>query len=293
MPERDEYTPGTPNWVDLAAPDLDKAKSFYGELFGWEPQSAGPEEDVGDYSFFTLSGKRICGFGSPGEGEPPSWRSYVAVADIDETAEKVQEAGGKVLFGPADVLDAGRIATCQDTEGVVFGAWQPGEHKGAQLVNEPGTPSWNELATRDPDAAKSFYTSVFGWDVEERDIGEVPYITLKVHDEPVAGMLPITDQAPEELEPHWLVYFAVDDFDGTIEKAGELGGEVAAPESESPAGPFAVLKDPNGAGFAVIDPSQAAQQTKEAEEAEEVEESEEDDGSEESERSEESDQEDD
>jgi predicted enzyme related to lactoylglutathione lyase len=259
VPERNEYAPGTPSWVDLAAPDLDAARSFYGGLFGWESQSAGPADQVADYSFFSLNGKLVCGFGSPGEGEPPSWRSYVSVADADETANRVKEAGGRVLFGPTDIPDAGRMATFQDTEGAVFGAWQPGRHKGAQLVNEPGAVSWNELATRDPDAAKSFYTSVFGWDTEDRHMGEIPYITLKVDDRPVGGMLPLSDRAPENISPHWLVYFAVDDFDSAVDKAGELGGEVAAPEGDTPAGPFAVLKDLGGAAFAVIQPSQVAQ----------------------------------
>ncbi|MFL5867306.1 MAG: VOC family protein [Thermoleophilaceae bacterium] len=288
MPERNEYAPGTPSWVDLAAPDLDVAKSFYGGLFGWDTEEAGPQDEVGDYAFFLLNGKRVCAFGSPSEGEPPSWRTYVAVADVDETADKVKDAGGEILFGPADIMDAGRMVTFKDTEGAIVGAWQPGEHQGAQLVNEPGAISWNELATGDPDAAKSFYTEVFGWETEDRDLGEIPYITLKVDDRPVGGMLPLTDKAPEGTSPHWLPYFAVEDFDAAIEKAGELDGEVVAPKADTPAGPFAVLKDPSGAAFAVIDPSQAAQESAEADQSEEEDEAKESDEAEESEEKEES-----
>ena len=256
MPERTEYAPGTPSWVDLAAPDLDKAKEFYGGLFGWEAQEAGPSEETGGYGFFMLNGRQACGFGPPGEGEPPSWRSYVSVNDADEIAAKVKDAGGDVVLDPVDVMDAGRVATFKDKEGAVICAWQPGSNKGAQIVNEPGAFAWSELATRDPDAAKSFYTSVFGWDTEDLEMGETAYIQLQIDGRPVGGMLPLTEEAPDEIEPHWLVYFAVDDLEKTLGKADELGGEVVAPERETPAGGFAVLRDPNGAGFAVIQPSQ-------------------------------------
>jgi hypothetical protein len=233
---------------------MDEARSFYGGLFGWEADSApGPEEETGGYSFFTLRGRVVAAFGPPGEDEPPSWRSYVAVSDAEETADKVREAGGEVVFGPVDVMDAGRLAVFRDTENAVICAWQPGRTKGVQLVNEAGTLSWNELATRDVDAAKSFYEAVFGWRPEEREMGDAPYVMLHVDDHPVGGMLPLTDDAPEDVSPHWLAYFVVEDFDATVEKAKELGGDVRAPESDTEAGKFAVLSDPAGATFAVIE----------------------------------------
>ncbi len=254
VPERNEYAPGTPCWLDLAAPDLDAAKSFYGGLFGWDAHSApGPDEETRGYSFFTVNGKMVAGFGPPGDGEPPSWRSYVSVADADETAAKVKDAGGEVLFEPLDVTDVGRMSVFRDTEGAVICAWQPKQFAGAELVNEPGTLSWNELATRDPDAAKSFYEAVFGWKPVEQDMGEVAYVMLHLDDHPVGGMLPLTDEAPEDLPPHWLPYFVVEDFESTVEKANELGGEVKAPESDTSVGKFTVLSDPAGAAFAVIE----------------------------------------
>jgi predicted enzyme related to lactoylglutathione lyase len=243
---------------------MDAAKDFYGGLFGWEAQTApGPEEETRGYSFFTLNGKVVAGFGPPGEGEPPSWRSYVSVADADETAAKVGDAGGKVLFGPVDVMEAGRMAVFQDTENAVICAWQPGQTKGVQLVNEPGALSWNELATRDVDAAKSFYNAVFGWKAVDRDMGDIPYVMLNLDDHPIGGMLPLTDQAPDDVSPHWLVYFVVEDFDSTVEKAREGGGDIRTPESDTSMGKFGVLSDPSGADFAVIELSE---QTEESEE---------------------------
>ena len=81
----------------------------------------------------------------------------------DETAAKVTAAGGRVLTEPFDVMSAGRMAVCADPEGAAFCAWQAKEHRGARIVNEPGSLNFNDLNTRDPEGAKAFYGSVFGW----------------------------------------------------------------------------------------------------------------------------------
>jgi predicted enzyme related to lactoylglutathione lyase len=254
VPERTEYAPGTPSWIDLAAPDVDEAASFYGDLFGWESLEAGPAEETGGYRFFTLDGKVVGGFGPPGEGEPPSWRCYVSVADVDETASKVKEAGGEVLLDPLDVMEAGRMATFRDNEGAVICAWQPGQTHGAQVVNEPGAFCWSELQSRDIDAAKSFYSAVFGWDFEDRDLESTTYTGIRLDERPIGGMLPMSEQVPEETPPHWLIYFATEDLDGLSDKAAE----VVIPRMDSPAGGFAILQDPGGANFAVIELSEEA-----------------------------------
>ena len=72
MGERTQYAPGTFSWAELATTDAEAAKAFYGGLFGWDTEEAGPQDEVGDYAFFLLNGKRVCAFGSPSEGEPPS-----------------------------------------------------------------------------------------------------------------------------------------------------------------------------------------------------------------------------
>lgn len=255
MPERTEYAPGTPNWIDLAAPDLDEAASFYGDLFGWESQEApGDPEETGGYRFFLLNGKTVAGYGPPGEDEPPSWRGYVAVADADETAEKAKEAGAEVLLDPMDVMGAGRITVFRDPEEAVICAWKPERTPGVQLVNEPGAFCWSELQTRDAEGAKKFYASVFGWDYEDNDLGETTYTGIRLDGRPIGGMLPMSEQVPEETPPHWLIYFATEDLDGLSEKASE----VVIPRTESQAGAFAVLQDPGGANFAVIELSEEA-----------------------------------
>ncbi len=102
------------------------------------------------------------------EGQPPAWSSYVSVADAEATAARSRRPAARVIAEPMEVLDLGKMAVFADPSGAVFGIWQPGTFIGAELVNEPGALSWNELNTRDPEAAKAFYGAVFGWDLRRR-----------------------------------------------------------------------------------------------------------------------------
>lgn len=250
--ERTSYEPGTPSWVDIGA-DVEPAKAFYSGLFGWEPLEAGPVEETGGYGFFTIGGKFVCGFGPKQDPGPPRWSTYVTVADADAAEAAVKEAGGTVLMAPMDVMEAGRMAVFADPEGAAFSVWQAGGHIGSQLVNEPNTLCWTELGTRDPEAAKSFYTAVFGWATHTNEMPNGgSYTEVKVGDRTVAGMMDITNVLPPQVPAYWMVYFAVGDCDASVAKVKELGGSVRMPPMDIPIGRFAVVADDQGSAFAVI-----------------------------------------
>lgn len=254
MSERTSYAPGTPSWVDLGSPDLDAAVEFYSDLFGWQVPPSENVEQTGGYRRATKNGADVAGM-MPlmQEGQPPAWTTYVSVEDADATAAAVKEAGGNVIAEPMDVLGLGTMAIFADPTGAVFGIWQPGTFPGAGLVNEPGTLSWNELNTRDPDAAKAFYAAVFGWEVVEHDMGEMgAYVEWKQGEDSMGGMMDMRGRVPDEVPPNWLTYFAVEDTDAAVEKVKELGGGVAFGPIDIPAGRFAVVHDPHGSMFAVI-----------------------------------------
>jgi predicted enzyme related to lactoylglutathione lyase len=251
MPERSGYAPGTPAWVDLGSPDPQASRAFYGGLLGWEFQEMGPE--AGGYTIATVRGKQVAGVGPlMAEGQPTAWSTYVYVEDADATAKEIEAAGGTVLAPPFDVLTAGRMGVFADPTGAVIAIWQPRDHKGAELVNEPGAFCWAELHTRDAERAKQFYQDVFGWTGETSEMDGMTYTEWKLGGETIAGMMPMGDQFPAEVPPYWLVYFAVDDCDATVAKATERGGSVLSPAMDIPQGRFAVLSDPQGAAFGVI-----------------------------------------
>jgi predicted enzyme related to lactoylglutathione lyase len=254
MSERTSYEPGVPSWVDLASPDTNASATFYGGLFGWEVQSAGPVEETGGYGMFTLRGQQVAGVGPiMQEGQPPAWSLYVATEDADAVAAGVSEAGGDVLFGPTDVMDAGRLAVFAHPAGGTIGTWQAGNHTGAALVNEPGALNWHELQTRDVEGAKAFYATVFGWQPDDQEFGGMTYTMFNVGDVPVAGAMPTPPQVPDEAPAFWLSYFTVEDCDASVAKVEELGGRVFGPaHTLEGVGRFAVVADPHGASFGII-----------------------------------------
>ena len=203
------------------------------------------------------NGKSVAGVGPlPDQVPGPTWSSYIATDDVDATGEAVRGAGGSVLLEPMDIMTAGRMAFFADPSGAAFGVWQGGDHKGAQLVNEPGSLTWNELRTRDSDGSKSFYRDVFGWGDEPfADIDGYTVWTLGDGDAQstgIGGMMKIGDNFPAEVPAHWDAVFAVDDPDATAAKCKELGGSVTVEPMEIPVGRFASLTDPAGAAFSVI-----------------------------------------
>lgn len=186
------------------------------------------------------------------EGQPPAWLNYVTVADADESAGKARAAGGTVIVAPMDVMDAGRFAVIADSTGAVLGLWQPGRHRGSDIVNQPVSLTWNELSTRDVEAAKPFYKALFGWDAETHEMPGMEYTRWELDGKPIGGMMAMPAAVPDEVPAYWLAYFAVADTDTTIEQATSLGATLLAGPIDIPAGRFAVLMDPHGATFGVI-----------------------------------------
>ncbi|MDP8978075.1 MAG: VOC family protein [Actinomycetota bacterium] len=254
MAEVSSYAPGTPSWVDLATSDPEGARNFYGRLFGWSFE-VGPAE-TGHYTMCQLHGGNVAGMaGEPArEGVPTAWTTYMATDDADAVARRIAEGDGTVLMGPMDVMSQGRLLVAADPAGALFGVWQAGDLVGASVVNEPGSLVWSELATRDLAAAQVFYTQVFGHAWEPVDTGEggPAYQVFSVDGRAVGGAMQMTADWPEQIPSHWMAYFAVEDTEAAAAAAQELGGTVRVPPTDSPYGRFAVLSDPQGAVFTVM-----------------------------------------
>src|SRR5256886_3481557 len=172
------FVDGAPVWVDLGAADVSRAAGFYGSVFGWQFESAGPE--AGGYGMFTQDGKVVAAAGPLTEPDAaPSWTLYFRTSDADAAAEAVRKAGGTVRTEPADVMSEGRFAQFTDPAGAMFAVWQPGDTKGLGAVNDPGTLCWTELATPDVPGAKSFYSDVLGWQTDDQPMGEFTYTVVR------------------------------------------------------------------------------------------------------------------
>jgi predicted enzyme related to lactoylglutathione lyase len=276
MLERDGYPAGVPCWVDTAQPDPEAAVSFYSGLFGWEFEDRTPAGSPRQYFVAQLRGRDVAGVGSQPEGVPPApaWTMYVSVKSAGDTAAKVAEAGGSVVMEPFDVGSAGRMAVLADPEGAAFFVWEAKEWFGAQLVNEHATWNFNELNTRDPGRAQTFYRAVFGWEAttlvtgdggftmwrrpgygdflveRDPDLRERQAGAPEGFEDAVAWLVPMANgQFPEGTPAHWSTTFAVDDADAIAEQAEKLGGKVLAPPFDAPFVRMTVLSDPQGAVF--------------------------------------------
>ena len=245
-------TPGAPNWVDLGTADVEDAKRFYTALFGWTAHVSGDE--YGGYTIFNLNGRPAAGVGPLfGAGQQTAWSTYIATADADDVAARIEAAGGKVLVAPFDVMEQGRMSAFLDRTGAAFSVWEPGTMPGAEVFDVAGALTWLELATRDVEGSKAFYGSVFGWTARESPMMGPPYQVWELNGQTVAGMLPMEGPGwPDDLSPHWMIYFAVDDCDDTAALARDLGGRVVGTPESLAMGRYAVLQDPQGGTFSVL-----------------------------------------
>ncbi|MEU6217573.1 VOC family protein [Streptomyces sp. NPDC047022] len=239
---------GGPCWTELGTSDMEAAKRFYADLFGWRP-GTGPREKAGGYTVAHLGDAEVAAF-LPlfQESQPVAWNVAFSVTDADAAAEAVRNAGGSVIAPPRDIFDAGRLTVARDPGGAVFQMWQPGSFSGAGLFNAAGSLGWVELLTRAPESVTDFYTKVFGWTVHASE----QYTQWGIDGADFGGMVEMGDGFPHEVPSHWLPYFAVEDVDTTADAATRAGGSVLMEPTSVPDGPrIAVLKDPQGALFGI------------------------------------------
>jgi uncharacterized protein len=246
------WEPGTPCWVELMTDDLAAARLFYEELFGWHLEDTGP--DTGGYLLARVNDRMIGGLSGPMDDvkHPPVWNTYIATADAAATAKAITEAGGTVIMEPMAVMDIGTMVVAQDPTGAAFCVWQAGTNTGMQIANEPNTPTWNELLTRDYKRAQEFYAAVFGWTYDEVGNDEFDYAAFQVDGRGVGGIGSMPTELPDSVPAHWRIYFEVEDPDAAVDMVVKLGGNVRSPAVDSPYGRHAHVTDPQGAPFSVI-----------------------------------------
>ncbi|NLE82461.1 MAG: VOC family protein [Rhodococcus sp.] len=240
---------GTPTWIDLGIPDLDKAMSFYGGVFGWEFDVGG--EEMGRYTMCRLRGKAVAAM-MPNPDPTATefwWNVYLASDDLDATVARARDAGGEVLVDPMDVMNQGRMAILKDPSGGQFGVWQGRDHVGCQLVNEPGALLRNDLVTPNPGPARDFYASVFDFTLDGNDDLDagVDFTFLRRPDgHEIGGIMGV----PEAPASSWGTLFQVENADAAVAAAREHGG-TASDAEDMQYGRMAQVTDPFGAQFTV------------------------------------------
>ncbi len=258
MPTRDTAPIGAPCWVDLMTSDQERARDFYGQVFGWTASES--SEEFGGYFSFSKEGALVAGGmpQQPGSEQPDVWSIYLATDDAAKTVETATANGGQVQVDVMVIADQGTMAYVIDPGGAMIGIWQPDVHKGFGIHGEPGTPSWFELHTRDFDASVAFYRTVFRDEIQVgSDTPEFRYTMLADGETGLAGIMDASGFLPEGVPAHWSVYFGVDDVDASLAKIVELGGSIVQPAEDTPYGRLASATDPMGAQFKLVGPNAA------------------------------------
>ena len=269
MSRRDGFAPGVPCWVDTWRPDAEAALRFYTGLFGWQSEDTMPPDAPGRHFMCRLGGSDVAAIASRPDAAPAAsgWNTYVWVESAEDAARRATEAGGSLVMDAFDALDGGRIAVVADPAGAVLCVWQPGAHKGARLVNEPGAWSMSALTTSDPEGAKRFYGAVFGWEPDAFEVAgaevalwRLPGYTGGEPQQPVprdvvATVLPVS-AADGDAPSSWSVDFWIADLDDAIAKATELGASVISGPYDVPGTGLrqAAIEDHQGAPLSLTQP---------------------------------------
>lgn len=255
MADQDKAALGTVAWVDLQTPDLDKARRFYGELLGWS-FIGGDDPNAAFYTTAQIRRRKVAGLAklSAQSQFPSAWTVYFATDNAEDVARRTRDAGGTVLMPPMDVMEHGRMAIFADPTGAAFGIWQPKQHRGAEVVDEPGAMTWHEVYSHDVTRAREFYARVFGLEQKKLDSPDIEYWTLHKGEKTVGGVMQMTPAMPKDLPSHWNTYFAVANADASAKKVTALGGNVMQPPFDTPYGRMAAVFDPLGAPFCIIQP---------------------------------------
>lgn len=111
---------GAFSWNELMTTDIDGAKPFYSEMFGWQLEDM--QSDM-PYTIAKIDGQETAGMMliTPDcEGMPPVWGGYVTVDDVETRAKQAEKLGGKILMEPRDIPEVGRFCVIADPQGATL-----------------------------------------------------------------------------------------------------------------------------------------------------------------------------
>ncbi|MCB9878965.1 MAG: VOC family protein [Planctomycetes bacterium] len=252
--------PGRFVWHDLMTTDGAKSQQFYSSLFDWQIDERPMQGFV--YRMITCGPGPIGGIVEEKAIPMSHWMPYVGVDDVDATAAKIQAAGGSVCVPPTDIPMTGRFAVCGDPCGAYFSIFKglPASQGFDPDLPVPGRICWNETYSTDDDKAQAFYTAVFGWQPDAKDMGPAGIYRVQMIGGKQAGGLM---KHPMPGAPScWVVYFFVEDLAAMTQKAKGLGATAMMESIPIPEiGAFSMLTGPDGAMFALFQPNMSADKT--------------------------------
>ncbi|MDR7303442.1 VOC family protein [Haloactinomyces albus] len=258
-PPRWELYAGMPCWIELVTTDPDRACEFYAGLFGWTYE-VHRDHRAGDHVIAFREGFPVASIRTAAHG-PSEWRLFLATADAATAVEQAEQHGASVTVPSKHVAGVGTKVVLNGPSEADFGLLQP-EASWQFDVGLPGTLMWAELVTIKAQTADLFFHGLFGYTAEQFGTEhKSDYSVWYLGDESVlARVSMVRDHITTGTRPHWLLYLGADPYLGTeevVRQAIGLEGRVRVDPYDSQLGRVAVLRDPTGARFAVVDQTQA------------------------------------
>lgn len=243
-----------PCWADLTTSEPDGADEFYRKLLGWEVRRS--DTPMGTYLIAVVDDREVAGMMAQAPdavGAPPMWTVYIWVDDIDAVVASVATVGGSVVAAPFDIPGGARVSLVADPSGAMLGLMTGAETPEPLFSMAPGAVGWIELMTHDTAGATRFYADVFGWNATTSDANGIDYTVFDVDGAQVGGMIATPAEMADDVPDSWSVYFNVAGCAATTAAVRDLGGEVLKGATPTPMGPFAVIADPQGAVFQIME----------------------------------------
>lgn len=249
------HVPGRWVWMELLTRDVGSAVEFYGQVFDWQFETYGPEDDTETYTLVLHGGQPIAGmvFSRPRDRSmkrDARWVGLISVNDVATAEARVRTAGGKVLVPRKSMGLRGEAALFADTEGAMFGVIRSATGDPEDYLGEPGEWLWAELWADDPARMARFYEALGEHEVVAGATpGEATGFHLASGGRARAGILAKPVDAPST----WIPYVRVEDVAQTVSRARAAGGHVVATPDSYHGTRVALILDPMGAPFAVAE----------------------------------------
>lgn len=261
QPASQERHPGQIIFEQLVTPDITAATRFYGSLFGWtfQPMQFGATEVAEAMADGHPVAVLVARPMPHGDRPQSTWLTFISTPDVNTVTHLAASNGGKVMFVPKDVPDLGREAVLVDPQGAVFAALTSSSGDPPDVLPPPGGWIWSSLVTTDPDTDAAFYQKLFGYEVFEAGDGkDAEHMILASGNYARASINPLP-ASRAKAKPLWVNFVRVDDADAMAAKVQSLGGRVLLPpQVDRHGGKIAIVEDPLGAPFGLMEWSEDA-----------------------------------
>ncbi|WP_419909944.1 VOC family protein [Hoeflea sp.] len=233
-------------WHDLFTPDTATAMSFYARVAGWRYVTEHATEFAWgggerDFILALLEDEAGAGITDTPPGLTDGWIAYIEVDDVDLAITRAEALGGAIVRLPFDVAGVGRNGLLRDPLGALVGISMsrhtfpaPKRQFGCEIY-------WSANAT----FPGAFYSELFGWEVSPHDESSHSVLVRGPSGDPVAHVL---NDVAAEPGCAWLPRIRTTALESSVKAALAGGGSVAGAAGDQA---FALLRDPNGVGFAL------------------------------------------